>query len=349
MQSERFEAERADSEGRERAELKLELERAVLCTGQTLAGTVVLDLPQPARVRRLWVQAAGRELVKTHPRYAPAVYRHPVPRPFGRTRSGALQLDYLEQQPLLGPMPPADVRGRWADTVGSGEAVTVPQGRSVWPFSLTVPETALPTYGGASVTIEHEVVAVAQLADGSTLDAWAPIHVWRAEPPSAAAAEPLEITAPEPSATWLDRLADRHRAPLSFRFALDSVVLGLTDIIHGRLVVDNPHNLTLKHLVLELTATETTRHMAATDVTTYMAARRLLPLPTAPRVDERVDWALPPRLAPTLRSERLKLDWRLHVAVTVPWQLGVTASAPLRLVDRLAGESCRSGQAPTPS
>jgi len=286
------------------ARLQLEPRRDVLCAGEELRGMAVLTLDAPRLVRSLTVVAAGREIIHATPHYAPAVYRFPVPRPFGRTRSGSVHVDYeVRAHTLARP-------GTW------------PAGRHVCPFRISLPADALPSYGGASVVVEHELLATADIAGAAPLHCWAPLHVWRPAEDVAASGEPIELRA-------------EGRWSLTLRLASDAAFLGET--LRAAYVIDNPHGLRPMHLRLSLVGVETSRHLAATDVHAYVAAQRTVVLEPSARMAGVIDWSLPTALAPTMAGHRFKLDWRLEATVSGPWQRGVTASAPLRLFDRLRG------------
>jgi hypothetical protein len=189
---------------------------------------------------------------------------------------------------------------------------------------LTIPPGALPTYGGLGVTVEHELVGVAELAGSlRPLRAWCPLHVWHGPPAEPVGeGQPLTLTTPP---------------PVALRLSLPSDVLRLGGVAAVSYTLANPGRLRLKRLVLELEATETARHLAATDLTHYGAARHVVELGAAPELAGQIAWDLPVPLAPTLRGRRFALDWRLQATVTLPWRRGVTASAPVRLVDPWPG------------
>lgn len=302
--------------------LRLELDRRAVNAGEPLTGCVVLDLERPAVVRQLVVEAAGREVLGAAPHYGPAVYRRVLPRPWGRARTGSKRLDYQVGLPLAGP------------------ATALPAGRHHFPFRLVLPREALPTYGGLGVVVEHEVVARLDL-DGERATAWQPLHLWQAEraapPPT-----PAEASSEAP-ASGLERVTERLRAPLVLRLGVDTAAVDLRGALHGWFELHNPRQSPVRHLVLELLATETTRHLAATDINHYVAARRLLPLRREPQVRESWRWELPVNVAPSLRSPRFRLEWTLVGQVTLPWALGVTARLPLELWDSAPGVAKSSG------
>lgn len=274
---------------------------------------VTLQLDGPRRVRRLVAEAVGREVTKAAVRVHPGAYRYPVPRPAGRTRSGsAREISRVTAMVIDAP-------------------VDLPAGQHAWRFRLPLPADLLPSFHGINVITEHELLVTADLEGAASQRVWRPLHLWTPavdpEPD-----EPVELWAPMPTTK---RLARAGRAPVRLCFRLPSHVLDLGRPVRGEWVIENPHGLPLKHLVLELVGTEVSRHMAATDVHHFVAARHLVRLDSRDDCAGEVEWALPPSVAPTLRSRRFELEWRLDVAVTVPWLLGVTASAPLLLIDRL--------------
>lgn len=283
------------------ATLTLLPDRSALCVGDCLRGLVELHLPRPARLDLLEVTAAGREVIKTIGRFTPPVYRQPVPRPCGRTRTGTADVSFSESTaPLTTP-------------------VDLAAGRHLVPFALRLPADALPTYGGATVVVEHELTATARL-DGRRLEQWLPLHLWRHEPVSIARhdAAPVVIT--------LD-------GPVEGTITLPHHALALGQLLDLDCRLERPEAASWRRLIFELHANETTRHLAATDVSEYLAARYEVVLPPRARFEQRVVWPLPQTLAPTLVGRRFTLGWRLHVAVTRPWRLGAHASAPVKLFD----------------
>lgn len=297
------------------SQLSIELNRNALRVGESLVGVVMLTLDSPRRLRRLTVQAAGHELLGATPRYRPAVYRYPVQRPWGRTRSGARRVDFeLEQRLVDGP-------------------VELEPGRWSWSFALELPADALPTYGGLAVQVEHDLTARASFEDGAAREAWAPLHLWAAPSPPAPA-EPFVLTAPEPSpAGLLDRLTAGLRAPLELRLTGPSRVLALGSVTSFEYSIDNPRELDLRHLRLELRAAEKTRHRAATEVGRYTVDERVIQLAAARRASGAIDWVVPAPAAPSLKSKRFSVAWELVASVTVPWAPGVSGSAELTFVE----------------
>ena len=293
--------------------IEVHLAGNALFAGEALRGMVTLRVDRSRRVRRLVVEAVGRELTKASARAHPGTYRYPVPRPAGRTRSGSAR------------------EVSRATTTLINAVVELEPGQHGYRFELPLPADAVPSYQGVSVITEHELVVWAETEDGKREQVWRPLHLWapamQPEPD-----EPVELWAPTPSTR---RLAKVGRAPVRLCLKLPSHVLDLGRPLRATYRVENPDHLPLKHLALELVGTEVSRHMAATDVHHFMAALHLIRLDSREDCAGEVEWALPSTIAPTLRSPRFELEWRLDVAVTVPWLLGVTASAPLLLIDRL--------------
>jgi hypothetical protein len=282
-----------------RAALELEPAGSVLRAGSRLRGVAVLSLPAAARVEGLTVTAAGRELVAATPKYHPGLYRRPLPRPFGRTRSGSARTAYeVSAELLAGP-------------------ATLPAGRHYLPFALDLPADAAPSYGGVTVVVEHELQAAARLAGGPRLAAWQPLHVWAG--PDADSSPGLAVT-----------LLAAGPPRLELRLESDRLALGRP--LRLRYAVGGAAGRRVKHLVLELVGVETSKHQLATDVHHFTAARRVLELAAAGGAGE-LAWVLPSGLAPSLATPRFSLAWRLEATVTMPWRRGVSASAPLRLSD----------------
>ncbi|MBI5832485.1 MAG: hypothetical protein HZB16_09290 [Armatimonadetes bacterium] len=293
--------------------LDMDLAGNALFAGDVLHGMVTMQLDQPRLVKRLVVEAIGRELTKASARFQPGAYRYPVPRPAGRTRSGSAREISRVGETLI------------------GSPTTLEAGQHAFRFRLPLPVDTVPSYHGINVVTEHELIAWAEPERGPRQQVWRPLHVWSpdVEPEPD---EPVELWAPTPTTR---RLARAGRAPVRLCLRLPSHVVDLGRPVRGTWHIENPQGLPLKHLVLELVGTETSRHLAATDVHHFLAARHLVRLESHKDCSGEVEWALPPAVAPTLRGPRCELEWRLDVAVTVPWLLGVTASAPLLLIDRL--------------
>lgn len=306
--------------------LRIERDHVALAAGDSVPGVLVLRLPAPARLSSVWVAAAGRELLHPANRYAPFVYTTPVPRPWGRSQTGALRLDYRTLQPLLGPAPAA--------TVVVGGAVAAPgewpAGEHAWPFRLPIPPEALPTYGGIHALLEHELEARA-IVDGRPLQAWQPLHVW--QPGRSVDGRPVTLRAPDtPTRPW-QRWVASLRAPVRLTLRLPSEYLDLWQPLSGTLTLENPEQVALGPLTLELVGTERVRHMSATDHQELVAARWQLRLGARPRVSQTFSVSLPRTLAPTLHTPRFRLDWRLRAMVTVPWGLGVCGTVKVVLRD----------------
>lgn len=295
--------------------LAVELAHGALRAGETVTGLVTLETARLRRLTRLRVEAVGLELLGVGSRYQQIVYQHPVPRPWGRTRSGARRIDFrvvstLVQQPL-----------------------ELEPGRHCWAFAIAVPAEALPTYGGASVVCEHEVNAAAEFADGPPVRAWAPLHLWAAaaEPPPH---QPLLLQAPDPSARGLlPALAAGLSGSLGLRVSGPSRVLGLGEPTRLQYAVDNPSGRPLNWLRIALEAVETTRLRAATDVGRFVADVREIRLPRGSEVRGTTDWQVPANLAPSLRAKRFSVRWELRASVSGPWTPGVSGRVELELFD----------------
>ena len=281
-----------------RAWLDLDLERWTLRAGEALRGVVALHAPAGAAVTQVRLALTGREVLGATPHYQPAVYEEPLPRPWGRIRSGHAKLLYAVEQSLL----PDD---------------RAAQGKQTLTFQATVPADALPTYGGLGAFCEHDVLVTATV-DGQRVQAWQPLHVWAAPSPPPAAG-PLALAA---SGRGLGLTV---RAP--------AARLALGESLRLRWSIDNPQGLRTKNLVLELSGRETARNWAATDVHEYIVARHQVSLRDGALSAGEVHWTLPRRLAPDLRGPRFRLTWQLRAQVTLPWRLGVAGSAPLALWD----------------
>jgi len=286
-----------------------------------------LRLPAPARLDSLWVAASGRELLHPANRYAPFVYTTPVPRPWGRSRTGALRVDFRALQALVGPAPEATLLVKSLTAMAPAE---LPAGEHAWPFRLPIPPEALPSYGGVQALIEHEVEARAVI-DGREIEAWQPLHVW--QPGRVAAARPLTLRAPdEPERAW-QRWVAPLRAPLRLTVRLASEQLDLWQPLVGTLVMENPEQVALGPLALELVGAERVRHMSATDQNEVVAARWQLHLRDRLRDTQTFSLSLPRTLAPTLHTPRFRLDWLLRAMVTVPWGLGISGTVKVVLRD----------------
>lgn len=299
------------------ARLEAELSPAALRAGERLRGLITLRLERPLRLRRLWVLAEGRELIGAPARYLPAGYQIPLPRPWGRIRTGRSHVDFEARQMLLGPAPPADRAARLAEQ-RVAPSIALAAGVHTFAFGLATPLGALPTYAGQLVQIEHGVTVRAELADG-VLAVWQPFHLWSAagRPP---VTEPVELEA----------VHDAGGQPgLRLQAIVPEGGVRIGEPLHVEWRVENPHLLDLRHLVMELSGVERARHLAATDEESYLVARRLLRLRDVDRQAGSVVWRLPPRVAPTLTGKRFTLRWRLRVSVTRPWRLGLAAQAEL--------------------
>ena len=309
--------------------MRLELRHVALTTGDSVTGAVVLRLPAAARIDSLVVTASGRELLHPANRYAPFVYTTPVPRPWGRSRTGALRLDFATVQPLVGELVGQDATLR-IDDRPSAPVGDYPAGEHAWPFALPIPPEALPTYGGIHALVEHEVLVTAVI-DGRKSEAWRPLHVWqpgRIPPP-----RPVTIAAPAEPRGLLDRLVAPARAPLKLAVHLPSETLDLWQPLVGLIELENPEQVALGPVALELVGVEQVRHMSATDQHEVVISRHIIKLSDRPKVTERFEHALPRTLAPALRSPRFRLDWVLRATVTVPWGLGIAGQAKVVLRD----------------
>ncbi|MCC7491994.1 MAG: hypothetical protein IT204_06615 [Fimbriimonadaceae bacterium] len=287
--------------------LEIVLDRVAVRAGETVSGQLIVTLPASRDVAAIRVTVAGRELLAAATRYPPPIYSQPVPRWFGRSRTGHLREDF-HLTTTLSP-------------------VRLAAGRHALPFRLTVPAEALPTYGGAEVVVEHEVLASLRLG-GEPLQAWQPLHLWSAPqdaPVSDSAVEAANRPGWLAGAPWL--------AAVDLRLGLPQGHLELHEPLEGWYEVVNRGARPGRRLLLELVAAETSRFRAATDVNEWVVADRVLPLPAQERIREPFAWHLPRRLAPSLRSPRWWLEWRLDATVLVPWQLGPRLSLPLRLWD----------------
>lgn len=295
--------------------LAIELAHGALRAGSPLRGVISVEAERLRRLTGLRVEALGLEILGVGSRYRPAVYRQPVPRPWGRTRSGARRVDFRASATLVEA--PCELE----------------PGRHCWPFRLEIPAAALPTYGGANLVCEHEVSAVAQFADGPTLRAWSPLHLWTA-PASAPPREPLEIEGPDPRARGpLALFAAGLSGPLALRVSGPSRVLGLGEATLLTYAVDNPTGRPLPWLRLELIGVETTRHRAATDLGRFVVDQRDVRLPREPSPRGVVSWQVPPLAAPTLKAKRFAVRWELHASVSGPWNPGVRGHVDLVLYD----------------
>jgi hypothetical protein len=309
--------------------LRLELDHVALVAGEAVTGVLLLRLPRPARIDALAVAVNGRELLHPATRYAPFVYTTPVPRPWGRSRTGALRIDFSTLQPLVG-QPAAREATLLMDDLPPKPSSELAAGEHDWPFSLHIPPEALPTYGGIHALVEHEVLATAVI-DGRPLEAWAPLHVWRhgrVPPP-----RPLVFTAPAAPQSALDRAVAPLRAPLKMTVTLAAETLDLWQPLEGTIDLENPEQIALGPVSLELVGTERVRHMSATDQHQVVVSRRRLRLASRPEVRETFCCSLPRTLAPTLLSPRFRLDWSVRVTVTVPWGLGISGEAKVVLHD----------------
>lgn len=284
-----------------------------------MIGVVAVDLPQPAEVRRLWVELAGREVVGGVAHYAPAVYLEPVPRPWGRSRTGSARHLYRRREALLGVAPEP---GQLADSGAATQRLE--PGRHLFAFHLEIPANALPTYGGATVLLEHELLATLELNQGKQV-VWQPLHVWRSEP-APAAPRPAVLTARAQASGWYERLFNPLRLPIELFVELPDSQLDVRGPLLAKIDLRNPHQVALRHLVLELVGVETSRHLAATDVHEFLVARKVIPVPDDRRWRDELRWHLPPRLAPSLDGPRFKLEWRLDAMVTAAFSLGVRGS-----------------------
>ncbi len=314
------------------ARLIIDARPAALCAGGTVRGFVVLTAVEPLEARSLRIQAAGREVIGAHPRYLPVVYLRPVPRPWGRTRSGHARLLYQLDEPL--PVTwPDQLEAGWQ--LPAGSRTPLAPGTWAFPFKLTLPADALPTYGGLNAVIEHELTAVLE-TDRGRLTAWLPLHLW-APPAEVGAAEPVVVTAEAAGDTAVDWLVRRWRPPVRLTVTVPSSTVDLRLPLAVSWVLENPRRRPLRHLVLELSAIERTRHMAATDLHEMPVSRRMLPVPDRRDWRGEVEWDLPQRVAPSFQSERIRLAWRLSALVTQPWALGISAAGEVTLVDGGAG------------
>ncbi len=290
------------------------MERWSLRAGDTVRGTAVLHLPPGGRVDRWRVEVTGREVLGATPHYVPAVYQEPLPRPWGRLRSGYPRVLYQVVREL-----PTD------------ETATSVDGKRLCPFDLALPTDALPTYGGLGAFCEHDVLLTAEV-DGERFTAWRALHLWAAAAPPPLV-EPLELFAPGPPHGWGERLSRSWRPPLRLAVTAPAARLALGEPLRLNWSVDNPAGLRTKHLLLHLVGIETSRNWAATDIHEFVVASRQIVLRGGGNEAGQVDWVLPERLAPDLRGPRFQLAWVLRAEVTLPWRLGISGQAPLRLWD----------------
>jgi len=306
--------------------LRIERDHVALAAGGSVQGAAVLRLPTPTRVAALWVAVSGRELLHPANRYSPFVYTTLVPRPWGRSQTGALRVDFRTVQAMIGPAPDATLTVESA-TAEPGE---LPAGEHVWPFRLPIPPEAQPTYGGVHALIEHELTATVGL-EGRTFEAWQPLHLWQSGRTSSG--KPVTLRAPGEPSRALERLVSPLRAPLKLAVRLPSDHLDLWQPLSGTIVLENPQQIAAGPLSLELVGTERVRHMSATDQNEVIAARWQLRLGDQPRVRQTFSLSLPRTLAPTLHTPRFRLDWQLRAVVTVPWGLGVSGAVKVVLRD----------------
>ncbi len=286
-------------------DLQASLLTPVLRAGETVEGSVELNLDAATAVRGVRAEVFQRELTRASILYRPLVYRMPVPRLSGRTRSGVARTELLAAAQLL------------------PGAATLPAGRQVWHLHLPLPASALATYSGLAVVVEHELLLTIDLADGRRAQRWVPLHLWTASPP---------LTPPHPVE------AGTHRGDLQLRLAVRDDTLDLSQPLRFTWQVANPSEVRLGRLFFELWARETSRHIAATDVSEFRGVRHRLRLAQRPQQSGEVEMLLAPNLAPTLRGPRFRLDWRIEARLNLPWALGLTVSVPLTLVDRAAAE-----------
>lgn len=288
------------------ARLEVILDHVALRAGATLSGTVLLRLAKPTAVDWIGVEIAGRELAGATGRYAPAVYQVPLPRPWGRTRSGTAYAHLRREVPILGRRPHRTASGRRAFEAAG--AAPLPAGSHVWSFAVPVPADAFPSYGGAGVVVEHDVVATVMLAGGRKVRAWAPFHLW--------AGRGAPVTAPAVAVT----ARSAGGAALTVEVPAGGIAIGFPVTLEYRL--ENRAREPVRQLVVTLEGVETVRLHLATDVNRYRVARHTLPAPRGAAAAGELVWVLPPRLAPDLDGKRFRLRWELQVGLTIPWRIG---------------------------
>lgn len=276
--------------------IKFLLERVGYHPGETIEGEVLIQLDEPLKSRELELKFEGTE--KTTAYYTDSEGDSQ------RTR------EYFpitkDHQQLRGPGP-------------------LQPGEHRFPFTVKIPDSAIPSYDGRNVEIFYELKAWVDVPWGFDLEVEKHIYVLPFTPVRDRYYErPIflgTVDVPETEALSFETMEKRgrHNTPELAVF-LDKGLYYAGEKIQLRGLVTNPKGKHLRELDIKLRAYEYSKANGSSEKTKLMSCKLPIPIRSTGRRHQFEDVIRIPEDAPSsFRANNSKVVWELEIELDVAW------------------------------